>query len=447
MRTATTLLRVKRTRLDRVTERPPEETRPEIRTMKNMQAEDKKRQEPDRKGSPKFLCIRIKNKEAFERFERQIGTLPETLKRPDKNGDILAWYRLPPGTEGAKPYKFAGGKIELTPHVSGPSKKVEPVPPALLRLITGRKFILEDEFLELPVPKMIADGRVPEGNVLVYAPPEHGKSLSMIGFGECVTLGLDWYGTKILDPGPVFYVAAERAAGVRKRIAAFREHRGITAPNPRFFLMGEPVNLFDAEGVDALIRELVSICPEGTPKIIYDTLNRCIGNADENSNKDMGEVMRNIDRIRNETGANLSMLVHHTPKDGKKTPRGASVLSGGVDTEIFLNKPAGSDTVTVSCHKQSDFERFPPFKLRLVQVPIVVRGEPMTSVVLVPSEELQLDAKHQHILDALRVPKTYSEWWDAVKDKMSESTFKRKKKELEDHGRVSKNKDVYTLGS
>ena len=336
--------------------------------------------------------------------------------------------------------------------MNGPSKKVEPVPPAPLRLITGRKFIREDEFLELPVPKMIAEGRVPEGTVLVYAPPENGKSLSMIGFAECVTLGLDWYGTKILDPGPVFYVAAERAPGVRKRIAAFREYHGITAANPRLFLMGEPVNLFEGEGVDALIREVVSICPEGTPKIIYDTLNRCIGNADENSNKDMGKVMRNIDRIRNETGGNLSILVHHTPKDGKKTPRGASVLSGGVDTEIFLQKPAGSKTVTVSCHKQSDFERFPPFKLRLVQVPIVVRGEPMTSVVLVPSEELQLDAMHQDILYALREPKTYSELWDAVKDtKMSKSTFKRKKKELEDHGRVNKNKPndkvVYTLGS
>ncbi len=424
--------------------------------MKNMQAEDKKPQrdgqEPSPESSPKLLCIRIKDKEAFERFERQIGKLAETLKCTDENGDILAWYRLPPGTEDAEPYKFAGGKIELTTHVSGPSEEMEPVPPALLRLITGRKFIREDEFLELPVPRMIADGRVPEGNVLVYAPPESGKSLSMIGFAECVTLGLDWYGAKILDPGPVFYVAAERAPGVRKHIAAFREYHGITAANPRFFLMGEPVNLFEDEGVEALIREVVSICPEGTPKIIYDTLNRCIGKADENSNKDMGEVLRNIDRIRNETGGNLSMLVHHTPKSGGKTPRGASVLSGGVDTEIFLQKPDDSDTVTVSCHKQSDFERFPPFKLRLVQVPIVVRGEQMTSVVLVPSEEFQLDAVHQHILDALREPKTYSELWDAVKDTTrSKSTFKRKKKQLEDHGRVNKTKhngkNVYTLGS
>ncbi len=419
--------------------------------MKNRQAEDKKRQEPDRKGSPKFLCIRIKNKEAFERFERQIGKLAETLKCTDENGDILAWYRLPPGTEDAEPYKFAGGKIELTTHVSGPSEEMEPVPPALLRLITGRKFIREDEFIELPVPKMIAEGRVPEGTVLVYAPPENGKSLSMIGFAECVTLGLDWYGAKILDPGPVFYVAAERAAGVRKRIAAFREHHGITAPNPRFFLMGEPVNLFEGEEVDAFIREVVSICPEGTPKIIYDTLNRCIGKADENSNKDMGEVMRNIECIRNETGANLSILVHHPPKSGN-SPRGASVLSGGVDTEIFLQKPDDSDTVTVSCHKQSDFERFPPFKLKLVQVPIVVRGEPMKSVVLVPSEELQLDAMHQDILYALREPKTYSERWDAVKDTTrSASTFKRKLKELKANRRVNQTKhngkNVYTLGS
>ncbi len=421
-----------------------------------MKTQDKKpqqnRQEPRRESSPKLLCIRIKNKEAFERFQRQVGKLPKTLTYSEENGDILAWYRLPHGTEGAEPYKFAGGKIELTPHMSGPSENVEPAPPAPLRLITGRKFIREDEFLELPVPKMIADGRVPEGNVLVYAPPENGKSLSMIGLAECVTLGLDWYGAKILDPGPVFYVAAERAAGVRKRIAAFREHHGITAPNPRLFLMGEPVNLFDDGEVDAFIREVVSICPEGTPKIIYDTLNRCIGNADENSNKDMGKVMRNIDCIRNEIGANLSMLIHHTPKSGQPTPRGASVLSGGVDTEIRLTKPANSSIVTVSCHKQSDFERFRAFELRLVVVPIVVRGKPTTSVVLVPSEELQLDAKHQHILDALREPKTYSELWDAVKDtKMSKSTFKRKKKELKDHGRVNKTKHngkvVYTLGS
>ncbi len=159
--------------------------------MNNMQAEDKKPQqdgqEPSRKDPPKLLCIRIKNKEAFERFQRQVGKLPETLTYSEENGDILVWYRLPLGTEGATPYKFAGGKIELTTHVNGPAENVEPVPPAPLRLITGRKFIREDEFLELPVPKMIAEGRVPEGTVLVYAPPKNGKSLSMIGFAECVT--------------------------------------------------------------------------------------------------------------------------------------------------------------------------------------------------------------------------------------------------------------------
>ncbi len=148
--------------------------------MKNMQAEDKKPQrdgqEPSRKGSPKFLRIRIKNKEAFERFQRQVGKLPDTLTYSEENGDILAWYRLPLGTEDATPYKFAGGKIELTTHVNGPAENVEPVPPAPLRLITGRKFIREDEFLELPVPKMIADGRVPEGTVLVYAPRRTAKA-------------------------------------------------------------------------------------------------------------------------------------------------------------------------------------------------------------------------------------------------------------------------------
>jgi RecA-family ATPase len=97
------------------------------------------------------------------------------------------------------------------------------------------------------------------------------------------------------------------------------------------------LNLFNP-GAD--LRELVELvhrwselCGEKTVMIVLDTLARIIGSGDENTARDMGVLIQNIDKLRVATGAHV-MVVHHSGKTKANGARGSSALRAATDTEI-----------------------------------------------------------------------------------------------------------------
>ena len=297
-------------------------------------------------------------------------------------------------------------------------------------------------FKQLPPPKWVVKGIVPEGVLLIYSGYGEGKSFSALGLAMSLALGRRWYGYEIAERSPVVYVAAERAAGIVKRIKAYEKHHGVTVPDT-FMIRRTPVDLMNEKSVNAFIVQVRTAFPDGPrPKIIFDTLNRCSHGAEENSNSHMGLIARNIDRIREETRANLVVIIHHTGKDKRRGPRGANAIGAAVDTEIQLKK--SDDTVTVSCTKQSDFDEFEPFKIRLVQIELNNQDgfdEETTSCVLVRDDKYSFRPgdKHQAILDALADDKgkTNAELKMLMTpEKMAERTFDTKLRQLRTHGYV-----------
>ena len=62
--------------------------------------------------------------------------------------------------------------------------------------------------------------------------------------------------------------------------------------------------------------------------------------GDENSSKDMGNLIAGADALCRATGATV-LLVHHTPRNGDNL-RGHTSLEGAVDTAIWvIVTPAG----------------------------------------------------------------------------------------------------------
>jgi hypothetical protein len=129
--------------------------------------------------------------------------------------------------------------------------------------------------------------------------------------------------------------------------------------------------------------------------VVVDTLAMCFGDGDENTTEAMNKFMRSARQLQQQTGATV-IIVHHTTKasgTGNKAPveRGSGALRGGADVMIFVKKT--DDLVVVRNQKQKDAAPFEPFKLRLRVVPLGVslKGNPISSCVLVPDDGARLE--------------------------------------------------------
>jgi hypothetical protein len=119
--------------------------------------------------------------------------------------------------------------------------------------------------------------------------------------------------------------------------------------------------------------------------IIIDTLARAMGGGDENSGQDMGALIRNVDLIRERTGAHV-MLIHHSGKDTSRGARGHSSLRAAADTEIELTR--SGEVVMAEAKKQRDVSVLGRFAYTLLPVTIGQDGDgdDVTSAVVEPTE-------------------------------------------------------------
>jgi hypothetical protein len=97
-------------------------------------------------------------------------------------------------------------------------------------------------------------------------------------------------------------------------------------------------------------------------KVTLDTLARVIGPGDENSARDMGLLVRSMDKIRGETGGAHTMTVHHSGKNATKGARGSSALRAATDTELEV------EGGRIIMRKQRNGEIVKPIGFRLVPV-------------------------------------------------------------------------------
>ena len=100
-----------------------------------------------------------------------------------------------------------------------------------------------------------------------------------------------------------------------------------------------------------LSAEVRAKLPEAPHLIVIDTLSRVMAGGDENSAADMTALIRNIDAIRENTGAHI-LTVHHTGKDAARGARGHSSLRAATDTEIEIMNEDGNRAAVVT--KQRD---------------------------------------------------------------------------------------------
>jgi hypothetical protein len=223
----------------------------------------------------------------------------------------------------------------------------------------GYKLLTIDELSRLPKPTYLIDGLLVAGGLAnLFGPSGSYKSFLALDWALSVAAGRDWCGHTV-QPGPAVYVAAEGAAGMSKRIEAWRSANPDHDPRPRFRLLAEPVHLLDPASLQALRRALADQLDETPALIVLDTLARSLPGADENSSQDMGQAVEHLDAIRRDFGAAV-LPVHHSGLE-RGRERGSTALAAALDARYEVAGAAGH--LTLTCRKMKDDIEHPPIRL------------------------------------------------------------------------------------
>jgi hypothetical protein len=218
--------------------------------------------------------------------------------------------------------------------------------PTPLRFTWAKDLCLESK-------ECLIDGVLGRYEVSVwYGPPDSGKSTVKVDALAHVAAGMAYCQRRVIQ-GSCLFVAAERGAISKRRILAWcHEHE---LPDIPLALIDSAIDLrtssVDAERIIATAQEMEALHGQAVVWIAFDTLISVLAGGDENSPKDMGALIANVDRIHRATRAHCS-LIHHVPLDRNDRMRGHGLVLGAVDTTIRVVKNDG--VVCVEVDKAND---------------------------------------------------------------------------------------------
>jgi hypothetical protein len=232
----------------------------------------------------------------------------------------------------------------------------EPPPSRIDQL---RAALLDSKMLDsLPDPQPVIDGVLYADSLAwLHGKPGHGKSFVALDWAACVDAGLPWQGCETRQ-GTVLYVIAEGVSGLRQRVRAWEEHAGQTMGVGFLPIAVQLLSMTDVEAFTQLAAELEPVL------IVVDTQARVTVGADENSARDMGELVAAIDRIRQASRACV-LLVHHEAR-GSENMRGSTALEGAANTLVRCTKDGAY--IRLENAKQKDAPEFDPVRLKLTPV-------------------------------------------------------------------------------
>jgi len=181
-----------------------------------------------------------------------------------------------------------------------------------------------------------------------------------------------------------------------------------------------------------------------------------MGGKDENSAKDMGELVRIADELKSKYQCSI-VLVHHTGHAQKNRARGSTAYRGALDTEIFI-KANGTDNIYMSCEKQKDGQMFEKVQF--------VKNKVKSSIVLSQTEfvatkketlskydQLGLDTFNEVTNDTdFTIGPDIKKWRTAFysthtgSNKAQNKAFFRCRENLIEHGYLTLENNIYSLG-
>ena len=225
-----------------------------------------------------------------------------------------------------------------------------------------------DDVITSAEPPWLIDGLLPaRGLACIVGPPKSGKSFLTSDMLCAVARGATYAGRETLA-GAVLYLTGEGINGFKRRLVAMRRHLGIEGQGVPFFMIENVPDLgSEATDLPQLLAELdafiAQACPEGPRALVLDTLARCMGEADENSARDMGRFVNRCAVIERHFRC-VVVVVHHVGKDPTRGGRGSNALNGAADVTLMVDKAETYSTVRIE--EMKDGREGQEWRFRLV---------------------------------------------------------------------------------
>lgn len=249
--------------------------------------------------------------------KRQIGNLIYQIERAMQSGWTYdqAWAEF-------------GPRIEALSSLGATSSRFKPVAAGEIKPV---------------VTDWLIRGMMPaHGLGFIAGAPGAAKTFFAIHAAMSLAVGrTGTFGMKCRRTG-VAYIAPEDFEGCQTRIAAWKL-RNPNESEPLLHLFDGPMNLTDTACVEDLITGLKSSdaamrqAGSSLGLIVIDTLAAATAGADENSGKDMSQVLANLQAIGRRTGA-FVCAIHHYGKTATAGLRGWSGLTGAADMIVAIEK-------------------------------------------------------------------------------------------------------------
>ncbi len=237
------------------------------------------------------------------------------------------------------------------------------------------KLLGSDDINALPPLKWCVRGVLPAtGLAAGYGPSGSGKSFLFFDMAAAIAEGTRWFGCRV-EKASVVYLVLEGEGGLNLRVRAWENHKGHKLPNGMACVV-QPFNLTTPQD----LADMAAVIPAGAV-VFIDTLNRAAPTADENSSKDMGEILQAAKALQASTGG-LVVLIHHTGKNTAAGLRGHSSLVAALDAAVEVSRDGNAHKWSVAKSKDGQDGHAHPFALETVTLNTDEHGDVETSCVV-----------------------------------------------------------------
>jgi hypothetical protein len=222
------------------------------------------------------------------------------------------------------------------------------------------------------------------GLACIYGPSGSSKSFLALDFAMSVACKKEWFGLEVKSV-PVIYIVLEGLQGFIKRIDAWITQNKIRPK--KFFLIRDDINLFNFADVSDLVASLQE-ANFVNGLIVIDTLNQASPGVDENSVKEISQVLNHLKFIQRETNS-LTLIVHHSGKDVNRGLRGSSSIRAALDTSIEVSSESYTQKEwRIEKSKDSADGQTYKYSLKEITVGQDEDQSPITSCVVEPGEKI-----------------------------------------------------------
>lgn len=266
-------------------------------------------------------------------------------------------------------------------------------------------FLTSADLKKLSPQTWLIKNIIPEtGFGIIYGKSGTYKSFLTIDLLAHIANGRAWFGNNTKQK-PVIYIPLEGKSGISKRIEAWKVHNH---SNDQILSIFENINFKDKNNIEYLIEKIKDARLDGGV-ICIDTLAQAGGDMDENSSKDMGNMIKTFQYIQQELGG-IVLVVHHTGKDDSKGMRGHSSLYASLDFALECTAHGNlSAQFKIAKSKDSESDKGYTFKMSVINLGYDEDGELITSLAVNPEPIIDIPTSKTRVKNIDRVLMAISE--------------------------------------